>query len=149
MQRGVCTCKGASLAVQRVLCTSRQLAWTCKETFARSDFGEIQSIDYWFRESGITYPTLQIIKTLPKRRLLEDKNDVFWMRFGFKIFGGSTYRRHAAPRSMKASLTVQRLLCTSIARDDTAYHHSNQLHRSTSGQLSHSWDHNFWGQKLR
>ena len=45
VQRVICTCKGASLAVQRVLCTSRQLAWTCKETFARSNFGEIQSID--------------------------------------------------------------------------------------------------------
>ena len=37
--------QGARLAVQRVLCTSSQLAWTCKESFARSSFREIQSID--------------------------------------------------------------------------------------------------------
>ena len=36
---------GARLAVQRVLCTSSQLARTCNECFARSSFREIQSID--------------------------------------------------------------------------------------------------------
>ena len=45
VQRVICTCTGAALAVQRVLNTSSQLAWTCKESFARSSFREIQSID--------------------------------------------------------------------------------------------------------
>ena len=37
--------QGARLAVQRVLYTSSQLAWTCKECFARSSFRVIHSID--------------------------------------------------------------------------------------------------------
>ena len=87
VQRGVCTCKGASLAVQRVLCTSRQLAWTCKETFARSDSGEIQSIDIlvpriWYH---VPHPSnnQNIAKTTPfgrqKRRFLDEvRLQDFW-----------------------------------------------------------------------
>ena len=41
---------------------------------------------YWFQKSGITYPTLHMNKTWPKQRLFNDKNDVFWMVFGFKIW---------------------------------------------------------------
>ena len=33
---------------------------------------------YWFQESGITYPTLQMIKIYPKRRLFNNKNDLFF-----------------------------------------------------------------------
>ena len=32
------------------------------------------------------YPTLEMIKICPKRRLFNDINDVFWMGFGFKIW---------------------------------------------------------------
>ena len=45
VQRVTCMCMGVGLAVRRVLCTSIQLAWTCRESFARSSFREIQSID--------------------------------------------------------------------------------------------------------
>ena len=43
VQRVTCTCMGTGLAVRRVRCTSSQLAWTCKECLARSNFREIQS----------------------------------------------------------------------------------------------------------
>ena len=51
---------------------------------------------YWFQKSGITYPTLQMIKICPKRRLFNDKNDVFWMGFGVVCCGGRKRARSAA-----------------------------------------------------
>ena len=49
-------------------------------------FEKFNLLIYWFQKSGITYPTLEIIKICPKRRLFNSKNDVFWMGFGFKIW---------------------------------------------------------------
>ena len=77
--------QGTRLAVQGVLCTSSQLAWACKECFARSSFREIQSIDILVPKIVITYLTLQMTKICPKRRFFNDKNDAFWLGFGFKI----------------------------------------------------------------
>ena len=45
VQRATCTCMGTGLVVRGLLCTSSQLAWTCKVPFARSSSREIQSID--------------------------------------------------------------------------------------------------------
>ena len=85
--------QGARLAVQRVLCTSSQLAWTCKHCFARAKnplhgqaLEKFNLLIYWFQKSGITYPTLEMIKICPKRRFFNDKNDVFWMGFGIKFW---------------------------------------------------------------
>ena len=71
---------GARLAVQRVLCTSSQLAWTCKHCFARAKnplhgqaLEKFNLLIYWFQKSGITYPTLEMIKIYPKSRLFNNK----------------------------------------------------------------------------
>ena len=61
------------LDVQGILCTVKA-------------FEKFNLLIYWFQKSGITYPTLEMIKICPKRRRFDDKNDVFWMGFGFKIW---------------------------------------------------------------
>jgi len=48
-----------------------------------------------------------MIRTCLKRRLSNDKNDVFWMEFDFRILGDSPGMRRAFSRGMEASLTVQ------------------------------------------
>ena len=50
-------------------------------------FEKFNLLIYWFQKSGITYPTLQMIRTCLKRRLFDDKNYVFWMGFGFRNSG--------------------------------------------------------------
>ena len=49
-------------------------------------FEKFSLLIYWFQKYGITYPTLEMIKICPKRRLFNDINDVFWMGLGFKIW---------------------------------------------------------------
>ena len=61
---------GARSAVHRVLCTCRQLAWACKECFARSNFPEIQSIH-------ILVPKNMISGTPPFKGPKYLPNDVF------------------------------------------------------------------------
>ena len=43
---------------------------------------------YWFQKDGIAYPTRQLIKIYPKRRLFNNKNDLFlngvWLQ-GFAL----------------------------------------------------------------
>ena len=77
-------------------------------------FEEFNLLIYWFQKSDITYPTLEMIKICPKRRLFNDKNDVFWMGFGLKIWRCDISSLEPVPAIMfLESLTVQRVLCTS------------------------------------
>ena len=72
------------------------LAWTCKVSFARSSCREIQSIDILVPKIWYHVPTLERIKICPKRRLFNDKQDVFWMGFGVVCCGGRKRARPAA-----------------------------------------------------
>ena len=49
-------------------------------------FEKFNLLIYWFQKSGITYPTLEMIKIYPKSRLFNEKSDVFWMGFGIKFW---------------------------------------------------------------
>ena len=107
--------------MQMVLCTSSQLAWTCKHCFARAKnplhgqaLEKFNLLIYWFQNPGITYPTLEMIKIYPKSRLFNDKSDVFWMGFGFKIWRCDISSLEPVPAIMfLEGLTVQMVLCTS------------------------------------
>ena len=112
---------GARLAVQRVLCTSSQLAWTCKHCFARAKnplhgqaLEKFNLLIYWFQKSGITYPTLEMIKIYPKSRLFNDKSDVFWMGFGFKIWRCDISSLEPVPHKQIGS-TITPITCSRIA----------------------------------
>ena len=51
-------------------------------------FEEFNLLIYWFQKSDITYPTLEMIKICPKRRLFNGKNNVFSTGFGFRNSSG-------------------------------------------------------------
>ena len=110
-QRIFCTVTPSGKPCRRLSVRPREQALPCRRHFVRSTtlpgraknplygpaFEDFNLLIYWCQKSDITHPTLQMIKTFPKRRLFDNENDVFWMRFGFKIFGGSSYRGEQFP----------------------------------------------------
>ena len=113
VQSSICTCMGAGLAVRRVLCTSSQFAWTCKESFARSSFREIQSMDILVPK--IWYPAphpsndQNIAKTTPfgrqKRRFLDEvRLQDFWRQL---LQAACSFEGHESkPDRVEATLYV-------------------------------------------
>ena len=69
---------------------------------------------YWFQKSGITYPTLEMIKMCPKRCLFNNKNDVFWMGFGFKIWRCDISSLEPVPHKQIGSTNTP-ITCSRIA----------------------------------
>ena len=86
VQRAICTCMGAGLAVRRILCTRSQLAWTCKESVPRSSCREIQSIDILVPKIWYHVPHPSNDQNMSQTTFFYYRNDVFWMGFGFKIW---------------------------------------------------------------
>ena len=117
VQRVACACMGAGLVVWRLLCRPANLPERAKHPLHGRAYEKLNLLIYWFQESGTTYPTLQMSRTSLKRRLFNDKNDVFWMGFDFRILGGSAYWRRAFCKDRKAGLTVQRVACTCMGAD--------------------------------
>ena len=94
-------------------------------------FEKFNLLIYWFQKSGITYTTLEMIKICPKRRLFDDKNEVFWKgsasRFGVATyhhsnqFHMSTSGPHIFPSGQSfapASITWQGGSCTHLGVTD-------------------------------
>ena len=66
VQRVTCTCMRAGLGVRRKLCTSSQLVWTCKVSFARSSCREIQCIDILVPKIWYHVPHTSNDQNMPK-----------------------------------------------------------------------------------
>ena len=117
VQRVTCSYMRAGLAVRRELCTSSQLAWTCKVSFARSRCREIQSIDRLVPKIWYHVPRASNDQNISQTTFFQEQKRPFseWgsaSRFCVAAHHHS-WRRRVCSGAMKAGLTVQRVLCTS------------------------------------
>ena len=104
----------STLYVQSTCLDLQTLFCTCKEPLARSSFEKFNLLIYWFQKSGITYPTLEMIKIYPKSRLFNDKSDVFWMGLGFKIWRCDISSLEPVPHKQIGSTNTP-ITCSRIA----------------------------------